>query len=365
MKNYYLITCCFLAIFCCSVLIASAQCRGGSCSSTAMYKREGPQWAKNDKKQGKGIYLDSTYVYPEHSNNRFVHAAADDEEEEFKRFDSWEKKGLEMYFGGGIYFASKKTANFYNGAPENEINLNLFNNEFYWRPVFELLKRAYPYIGDSANIRQDYNYESRYQIAMDIAVGFKYRFHKNFFFDLSYSFRRLTCSNRFIFDFPAIPDANKENPPYSKWQDIVAREDRHYIDLSVGYILQKHSIVKPFISLGVQFTYIRIKDFHAIFEGDERQPVDLLKMARYPDYIPGVMDMPNYVDWAGPGYGFSLVAGFKIAFHPAVSLDPIFQLSVTTLGNNKINLQGFNTNFCFNYVAGIRLVLNDALFGRK
>jgi len=276
----------------------------------------------------------------------------------------WAKKGFEISFGGGIYCGSKKTANYYNGAPENNIRLNLlWNNEHYRRDVINVLRNKYHYVDEeNIKLREDYNYNSHYNIAMDIAVAIKYRFHENYYFELGYSFRRLTASNRFLFDFEGGIPGNKENPPWSDWQNIVAKEDRHYIDLSVGYIFQKHPIAKPFVALGAQFTYIRIKDFKAVIEGSV---FDLMGIARYPNYVPGVQDMPNYKDWAGVGYGFFLNVGLKIAVHPSVSLDPIFQLSVASFGNSEANLPGFYTKLCCNYVAGVRLVLNDALFMRK
>jgi hypothetical protein len=73
---------------------------------------------------------------------------------------------------------------------------------------------------------------------MDIALGAKYRFHKNWYLELSYSFRRLTCQNHFIFDFPGGIPGNKEHPPQSNRENLLAKEDRHYIDLSLGYIYQ-------------------------------------------------------------------------------------------------------------------------------
>ncbi|MCL2246763.1 MAG: hypothetical protein FWC10_06585 [Lentimicrobiaceae bacterium] len=321
------------------------------------YKHEGPQWANAGKKQGTGIYLDSTYVYPE------AHYDYDNKEERV-RSNAWERKGFELALGTNAYFASKKTANYYNGSPANDINLNqLFSNKYRWEDILEILRNNYRYLDvtdpGSVKVREDYNYNSAYNVAMDIAVALKYRFYKNCYFEVSYSFRRLVCSNRFIFDFPYVLSGNKENPPYSALQDIVAREERHYIDLSIGYVFQKHEIVKPFIALGAQFTYIRIKDFLALIE--EATPFDLMQAARYPNWTPNIQDMPNYMDWAGAGYGFLFAAGLKIAFHPAVSIDPIFQLSVASFGNNK-NLPGYNTNICLNYLAGIRLVLNDALF---
>ena len=296
-----------------------------------------------------------------------------DDEFEPKKDIPWKRKGFEFYFGGGIYFAGKKTANYYNGAPENAIHLGLLiDNKYRWDEILLRLKKYYPYILDNVSLYDPkypnddpYNRDARYDMSIDVSLGAKYRIQKNWYVELSYSFRRLTCSNRFTFYFPGVPDGNKENPNYSRQQFMVAKEDRHYIDFSVGYILQKYEIVKPFFSLGALFNFIRIKSFHVIIEEDELNAIDLMAMARYPGYVPGIMPVPNYQDWAGPGYGLSLTVGLKIAFNRMVSLDPVFQLSVGNFGNSKFNLSGFDTSTCLNYMAGVRLVMNDALFTKK
>jgi len=276
---------------------------------------------------------------------------------------SWKRKGFEFYIGGGIYFGSKRTANYYNGAPANSINLHLlWENEHYRKEkIVPSLKEAYRAIDDNIVLREDYNYDSRYSIAMDVSLGARYRFHENWYLELSYSFRRVNCENFFYFDFPGGVPGNKDNPPYSNREYLMAKEDRHYIDFSVGYILQKHSIAKPFVSLGAQFNYVNIKSFTAIIE---KKPYDLIFIAKNPNFDPGIQNMPNYRVWSGPGYGFSLTAGLKIAVHPSVSLDPVFQLSVASFGNSS-NLPGFNNSLCFNYMAGVRIVMNDALFMSK
>ena len=274
---------------------------------------------------------------------------------------AWKQKGFELYIGGGVYFASKATANYYNGASENEIKLNLLsNNKYRWEEIMTLLRTNYRSV-DTMVLRIDPNYDSRYSIAMDISLGARYRFHSNWYCELSYSFRRVSCENKFIFDNPDGVPGNKENPPYSNWEFTIAKEDRHYIDLSVGYIFQQNPIAKPFIALGGQFNYVNIKSFLAIIEG---KPFDLMEYARYPNWIPGYQDMPSYRVWAGAGYGFSFTAGLKLAVNSSVSLDPVFQLSVGSFGHSR-NLPDFNTNLCFNYMVGVRIVMNDAMFTKK
>jgi hypothetical protein len=281
-----------------------------------------------------------------------------DDEEEYQKDISWKQKGFEFYIGGGAYFASKQTANYYNGAPDNDINLHLLrNNEYHRKNILTILKEHYHYI-DTMNLREDYNNDSRYSVVMDLSLGGRYRLTKKWYLEFSYSFRRASCENTFCFDFPGVLPGNKENPPYSKWEYLVAKEDRHYIDFSVGYIFQNNPIAKPFFSIGAQFNYINIKSFLAIIED---KPFDLIDIAKYPNWIPGMQDMPNYKAWAGAGYGFSFTVGLKLAVTPSVSLDPVFQLSVGSFGNSQ-ELPGFNNSLCVNYMAGVRLVINDALF---
>jgi opacity protein-like surface antigen len=332
MKKNNLFFYCFLVFFCCTIIVAQAQ----------KYPKAKKVTTEKASKKDDDDDDDDPY----------------NDEEEYQGDISWKQKGFEFYIGGGAYFAGKKTANYYNGAPENDINLHLlFNNKYRWEDIlYNQLKPVYPSM-DTMKLSEDYNTDSRYSIAMDISLGARYRFKKNWYFELSYSFRRASCENKFSFYNPDGVPGNKDNPPYSNWENLIAKEDRHYIDFSVGYIFQNSPIAKPFFSIGAQFNYINIKSFLVIIEG---KPYDLLEIARYPDWIPGMQDMPSYRVWKGAGYGFSFTAGLKLAVNKSVSLDPVFQLSAGSFGNSR-NLPDFNTNICFNYMVGVRVVINDVM----
>jgi len=278
---------------------------------------------------------------------------------------TWKQKGFEFYFGAGAYFGGKYTANYYNGAFYNEFNLNLLINNPYRRDtILNIIREKYRYLSMDDRIElmnpQYYNTNSKYNVAMDIAVGARYRVAKNWFVELNYSFRRITAENIFWFDFLDVPPGNIY-PNYSNNEIMGAKEDRHYIDFSIGYISHNHPIVKPFFAIGGMFTYIRLKSFDVIIEG---RRFDLMNMARYPNSIPGVPNDQNWWEWAGPGYGFSITAGLKFAVNKSISIDPVFQLSVASFGNGNYFkseiYDGYNTSLGCNYYAGIRLVMSGA-----
>ena len=101
MKNINLTIFCFLVLFCCFLTTVQAQ-----------------KYPKTKNIKTEKVSKENDYYAPY------------DDENEYMRDISWKQKGFEFYIGGGIYLAGKKTANYYNGAPKNNINLNLlFNNK--------------------------------------------------------------------------------------------------------------------------------------------------------------------------------------------------------------------------------------------
>jgi len=100
--------------------------------------------------------------------------------------DTWTTPGFDFHVGGGIYFADKSTANFYNGAPYNEANLGLlFNNQYRFDEISLLIKNNYPYV-DSLWLG-DYPRNMQYKVGMNISLGVKYKFNKDWGLSLNYS----------------------------------------------------------------------------------------------------------------------------------------------------------------------------------
>ena len=113
--------------------------------------------------------------------------------------------------------------------------------------------------------------------------------------------------------------------------------------------------MKPFIELGAQFNFVRVKSFDAVIEN---KTYNLLDVYGGQTYIPGADMQELDTKYGGPGFGFMGAAGIKFAFNKGVSIDPCFYISF-----GKVGLNGYK-NFHFNYGAYVRLVMSDALFQR-
>ncbi|MDR1112721.1 MAG: hypothetical protein LBL18_03030 [Bacteroidales bacterium] len=261
-------------------------------------------------------------------------------------------KGFDFAIGGGTFFGSKYNAAYYSGKPDNECSLNyIFSNKYWYDEINQKVKDSYAYVSDSVYLK-DYPGNVTYKVAMLISLGAKYKFNKNWGLSLSYTFSRLTASTPFLLYFDAPPSNIRYN--YVE-ESLVAKEDRSMIDLSVSCLFHPHKIFKPFLEMGVQFNYVRVKSFDAYIEGT---PYNLLDIYNGANYVPGVQLTENKPLYGGAGYGFVVAAGLKIVCNKYISLDPVFHLLASS-----IHLPGY-TGVALNYGVQVRVVMSDAVFGK-
>ncbi len=270
--------------------------------------------------------------------------------------ETWSTAGFDFYIGGGIYLADKATANYYNGAPENEANLNLlFDNTYRFNEISLLVKNNYAYV-DSLWLG-DYPKNMSYKVGTIFGLGVKYKLNKDWGIALNYSTVKLTASDVFLIMFD-LPPGNERNNYAMEY--LTAKEERSFFDLSVSRLFHLNPVLKPFVELGLQFNYLKVKSFQAVIEDS---PFDMLSSVSS-NYIPGQTNPTNYRNWAAPGYGLSLTGGLKIVFNESFSLDPAINFSISSFGHSD-NLYGFFTGFTFNYNLMIRLVMSDLYFNKK
>lgn len=273
---------------------------------------------------------------------------------EGSKYNTWYPKGFDIQIAAGAYFGNKYNAAYYNGSPQNENNIYyLLDNKYWYDDIHHLIVNTYPYVSISDSIFLDaLPQDMRYSVGMSIAFGFRYKFNRNWGINLNYTFARLKATDVFTMDYPGPWTNQQVGRPFQEY--LIGIEQRSIFDLSVSYLFHPHHILKPFVELGVQFNFLDITKFFALFEN--QLELNMLDYYNGVDYVPGVQIQQYDVQFGGPGYGVSLVAGLKIVFNKFVSIDPIFYLSASSFNHN-----GYK-NLALNYGAYLRIVMSDLVF---
>ena len=278
---------------------------------------------------------------------------------------TWYDRGFDVYIGGGMFWGGKQSALFYNGSKYNQCGLDyLFDNEYRVREIQEVVVRLYPHVSMSDKIgydERDLNMDSRYNLGSCVTLGARYKIRNNWGLSLSYTFSRLTVTNKLLLTYSSVSGNQYRAPEMT----LVGREDRSMIDLSMSYLFSgAHRIVKPFIEVGAQFNYVKVKKFEAVLLDSRNNPqltLTLLDPYGGANYVPGI-DMQTYdVIYGGPGFGASFATGIKFVINKYVSVDPTFYGCMS-----KINLSVYGNKYMtFNYGVMLRVVMNDFFFHNR
>jgi len=278
---------------------------------------------------------------------------------------TWYDRGFDFYIGGGMFWGGRQTALYYNGSINNECNLMyIFGNEYRTRELLEAVVSVYPYISMSDEIgykESDLNMLPVYNMSANIGLGVRYKIRNNWGISLSYMFSRLTTTNKLLLTYTSVSGNLYRAPELT----LSGKEDRSMIDLSASYLFSDvHKMVKPFVELGAQFNYVRVKKFDAVLLDDRNNPVytqTLLDIYNGGNYVPGV-DMQTYdVIYGGAGFGISFSAGLKLVVNKYVSIDPTFYFCAS-----RLHLEPYGSKvMSLNYGAMVRVVMNDFFFQNR
>lgn len=263
--------------------------------------------------------------------------------------------GVDFIIAGGIYMGSAKTAGYYGGYPENELNLNFVFNS-YWRQIIEVMSNKKPGVVSSTDTTigiRDYPDHVNYQPAMSVCIGASYRFDEHWRINIYYTFARLTAKSAFNVNYDNRVLGNMDKPQFFTYV-LLGKENRSFFDLTGSYTFQFNRIFKPFIEFGAQFNFVKVKSLEAVIED---HPFPLFNKTNGTN-ANGTPSLLGRQDYGGPGFGVTGVIGAKLAFSKSISVDPCFYVSY-----GKIGLNGYK-DFHLNWGAYIRLVLSDAMFQR-
>lgn len=276
---------------------------------------------------------------------------------------TWYDRGFDFYIGGGMFLGGRQTALYYNGSRYNECNLNyIFDNEYRVRELMEDVVNIYPHISMSDELgynEADLNMIPTYNLSACVGLGVRYKIRNNWAIALSYTFSRLTTTNKLLLTYTSVSGNMYDAPELT----LSGKEDRSMIDLSASYLFSGvHRIVKPFVELGVQFNYVKVKKFDAVLLDKKNNPVYTQTLMDYyqgQNWAPGMQAYD--VIYGGPGFGASASVGLKLVINKFVSLDPTFYFCAS-----RLHLEPYgNKVMSFNYGAMLRVVMNDFFFQNR
>ena len=276
---------------------------------------------------------------------------------------TWYDRGFDVYIAGGMFWGGRQTALYYNGSVYNECNLMyIFGNDYRLRDLKEAVVKVYPHISMSDELgydEADLNMNPTYNLSAGIGLGVRYKIRNNWAVALSYTFSRLTTTNKLLLTYTSVSGNLYDAPELT----LSGKEDRSMIDLSASYLFSGvHKIVKPFVELGAQFNYVKVKKFDAVLLDKRNNPVytqTLLDYYQGQNWQPGMQAYD--VIYGGPGFGVSFSAGLKLVVNKYVSIDPTFYFCMS-----RLHLAPYGSKvMSYNYGAMLRVVMNDFFFHNR
>lgn len=264
--------------------------------------------------------------------------------------DQKDEQGVEFILGAGAFRGSNATANYYNGIPSNEHNLNYIFNNYSWKSEIDrFILQNNPFISaqePKIHVRECPK-EVKYKIGYFLQLGARYRFNGNWAISLNYYFTQLKTADKFSVGFNKAVLGN-ETPDILLY-DIVGKEHRSMIDVVGTYLFTTNSMAKPFLELGVQFNFARVKSVDAIIEGKKYSLIDIYGGQPYVANTPMQTFKAKY---GGPGFGISAAFGVKLVFNKFVSMDPTFYAALSRIGLRGYETFGFNCGLLIRFSLG-------------
>ena len=257
--------------------------------------------------------------------------------------------GLYVGINLGAYFGNAHSANFYNGAPENDNNLKyIFDNQYYVRQIIDTLRVD----TIQFNYEKDYPKSMRYKPAISIGVYLKYNFINNFGVFLQFNYTKLTAQDviKLSIDprlYPTRPD--------ERFYPIWGKEVRSNIDLGVSKMFVFGKRVGLSVDFGINMNNTIVKENKIRIDNPEtNQAVELNLVNVYGgNWVPNSGQTGYNVRQGGIGYGLLLGANLQLIFNDYISIDP-----GVTVYYKKINFPGYDT-FRFHYLAFVRLTFKN------
>lgn len=233
--------------------------------------------------------------------------------------------GFEAGLNIGVYFGNKNTANFYNGAGnEDEMNSadKVINNVHYLNQINNVLEQnGYRYPLEEGFYDTEYPMDMHYLPAIYAGLTGRYWFNRKVALAVSMNYSRLNTKDNFVIynTNPDIPPSNRENQYVIG--TIAGQEDRVNIDIGLVNSFPIHEKMNFIFEVG-----FNLNNTTVIMNKIEIYGLVLDIMYKGPyDYVPGGNTPQYYFRQGGIGYGAYATPGLQVNFNEGVSMDILAQ----------------------------------------
>jgi hypothetical protein len=259
-----------------------------------------------------------------------------------------ENKVIRWNFGlnVGVYFANKYAANFYNGSPFNENNVNwVLSQKYYNDEIKKLLNASY-----KVAVSEDgYPTNMHYNFVMSGGLFIRYNLNKKWGVCLDVNYTQLKAEDYLMLDVDTLTYLT-----YRQYvlEPIRGVEQRVHLDL----LLQRNFWLKTkiyfFIQGGLNLNYTRVMKSAFYVEGQEFSMIDIYNGA---PYQPNSNQQEFQVIQGGVGYGFALGGGMGFPLITQLGIEPGGFVNF-----NNVNLPGY-PDFKLSYGFYVRFLFGNIL----
>lgn len=252
-----------------------------------------------------------------------------------------EYEGIEASINIGSYFGNNNTANFYNGAG-NEDGMNsadrIINNTYILNDINEVLEQnGYRYPLEEGLYTTEYPTNMKYRPAIYAGLTGRYWLNRKFGISISMNYSKLLSNDNFVIynTNPDIPPSNKENQYVIG--NIAGEEDRVNIDLGIinsFYLSDKMRFILE--------TGFNLNNTSVVLNKIEIYGLVLdIKYKGPNDYIPGGNTQQYAFRQGGIGYGAYMNPGLQFNFTESISIDLVSQFYYTYISLEHYSNWGF------------------------
>lgn len=222
-----------------------------------------------------------------------------------------EGKGWAFGLNIGMYYASKNTANFYNGNPANVNNINFVMSNYYWhQEIFQALDA-----NDSISAEGPQN--MHYKLAMRPGLYAQYCFSPTLALVIEFNYMRLKIEDVITFDVD--PPIDYAGPHDYRLYPMRGSEERVYADIGLKRTYPRTEKFSWFATGGLNVNSTKVKQCSFYVEEKEYSMVNTYGENTY---VPNSNMQTYSVYQGGIGVGMYAGGGVSLKFANGILLEP-------------------------------------------